>query len=323
MMKMKILHLTFHGGCALEIANVMSIFGHDVTTVRPGDYNIGHDLAAELWTKHGAEWSQYDLVITSDTAPLARPFLQHDYQGSLLIWICNRFDYTDAANNRCGFPDPEFYDLFRTALDKPRVALVPYTQFESVYCAYRGIQLREPVIKPTGIYARTSLRTDYAEDPSCFVIPRHNETIMIDLPAMLNQMGIPAVTFDYSHPSQIIQYKVVISIPYSWSTLAGFANAGMGLTTFIPTQRFLRELFNGKNWFFPNLSLETASLELAESYDPDNTGFYRLFDSWDNLTTQLGSFRKEEAAPKVLETWQNNYTRQLAKWSQVIERITS
>jgi hypothetical protein len=318
-----ILHLTFHGGCALEIENVMTILDHAVTTARPSDYNIGHDLAAELWTKHRAKWSQYDLVITSDTAPLARPFLQHDYQGPLLVWICNRFDYTDAANNRCGFPDPEFYDLFRTALAKPRVALVPYTRFESVYCAYKGIQLREPVIKPTGLYGRTGLRTDYAEDPSCFVIPRHNETIMLDLPTMLNQMGIPAVTFDYTHPSQIIQYKAVISIPYSWSTLAGFANAGVGLTTFIPTQRFLKELFSGGNWFFPNFGLEKANLDFAESYDPDNAGFYRQFDNWEDLVTQMSSFHKEEAAPKVLETWQNNCSRQLAKWSNIIERITA
>jgi hypothetical protein len=135
-------------------------------------------------------------------------------------------------------------------------------------------------------------------------------------------MGIAAVTFNYTHPSEIIQYKAVISIPYSWSTLSGFANAGVGLTTFIPTQRFLRELFNGQNWFFPNLGLETANLDFAESYDPNNAGFYRQFDSWDDLTTQLGSFRKEAAAPQVLDTWRTNFTQQLAKWSKVIERIT-
>jgi hypothetical protein len=302
----------------------MAILGHEVTTVRPqAYYNIGHDLAAELWAKHRAEWSQYDLVITSDTAPLARPFLQHQYQGPLLIWICNRFDYADEATNNCGFPDPEFYDLFRTALDNPRVAMVPYTQFESVYCAFQDVILHEPVIKPTGIYVRANPVKGYSEDHRCFVIPRHNETIMLDLPVMLNKMGIAAITFNYTNPGEIAQYKAVISIPYSWSTLAGFANAGIGLTTFIPTQRFLWELFNGGNWFFPNLGLKTAKLDFAESYDPDNAGFYRQFDSWDDLTTQLGSFRKEEAAPKVLETWQNNYTRQLAKWSQVIERITT
>jgi hypothetical protein len=319
-----ILHLTFHGGCALEIEGIMSALGHKVTTMRSlKDYNIGHDLAAELWAKHGEEWAQYDLVITSDTAPLARPFLQHGYQGPLLIWVCNRFDYADEATNRCGFPDPEFYDLFRAALNKPRVAIVPWTHFESVYCAFRRVSLRETAIKPTGIYARKSLDTNYSEDPRCFVIPRHNETIMMDLPAKLNAINIPAVTFNYTNPSEIIQFKAVITIPYSWSTQAGFANAGVGLTTFIPTQQFLKKLFTGNNWFFPNLGLATANLDFAESYDPSNAGFYRQFDSWDDLSTQLQSFQKEAAAPAVLAAWHDNYTRQLAKWSNVIEKITA
>jgi hypothetical protein len=146
---------------------------------------------------------------------------------------------------------------------------------------------------------------------------------MMDLPSMLNARGIHAVTFNYTHPSEIVQFKSVISIPYSWSTLAGFANAGVGLTTFIPTQRFLWELFNGGNWFFPNLGLTTAKLDFSESYDPSNAEFYRQFDSWDDLTTQLRSFQKEAAAPDVLAAWHDNYTRQLAKWSNVIERLTS
>lgn len=319
---MKILHLTFHGGCALEIEGIMSTLGHHVNTIRPeACYNIGHELAEKLWFKYGMEWSRYDLVITSDTAPLARPFLQHNYQKPLLIWICNRFDYADQASNHCGFPDPEFYELFQAALGQPHVAVVPYTHFESVYCDYRGIKLREPVIKPTGVYARSSFRADCPEDHRCFIIPRHNETIMLNLAETLNQMEIPAVTHNYTHPSEIVQYKAVVSIPYSWSTLAGFANAGVGLTTFIPTQRFLRELFKNSNWFFPNLGLKTARLADAESYDQANSGFYRQFDNWEDLKAQLGTFRKTESTPHVLAAWQNHFTQQLARWSNLLERL--
>jgi hypothetical protein len=319
-----VLHLTFHCGCALEIEGITSTLGHKVTTIYPeAYYNISHERAHELWVKHEAEWSKYDLVITSDTSPLARPFLQNGYQGPLLIWICNRFDYADEATNDCGFPDREFYDLFKGALDDPRVAIVPYTYFESVYCAFRGVFLHEQVIKPTGVYAKTTQPKDLPNDPRCFVIPRHNETALLDLTSKLNDIGIPAATFNYTHPSQIVQYKAVVTIPYSWSTLAGFANAGVGLTTFIPTKRFLMELFTAGNWFFPNLGLETANLDFAENYDPNNAEFYRQFNSWDDLAAQFQLFSKEEAAPKVLEAWQNNYTHQLEKWSDVIARITT
>ena len=320
---MKILHLTFHNGCAFEIEGIMSTLGHTVTRITPErDYNIGHDRAAELWNKYGAEWSRYDLVLTSDTAPLARPFLQAGYQGPLLIWICNRFDYADQATNRVGFPDSEFYDLFRAALDNPRVAIVPNTQFENVYCATKGISLCEPIIKPTGIYAKTEINTNYLEDPRCFVIPRHNETVLLDLSSKLNMMGIPSIMHNYNEPSQIIQYKALIHIPYAWSTFAGFANAGAGLTTFIPTQRFLQELFfTNQNGWFQNWG--AASLDIAECYDPSNASFYCQFDSWNDLVEQLSFFQKEETIPEVLAIWQNNYLQQLTKWSIVIKKITA
>src|SRR6185437_1116376 len=121
---LKILHLTFHKGCAKEVEAVAQIFGHEVTTWWIPDltagsfdgtssgnalYNIGHDRAERIWNLHKETFQQFDAVITSDTAPLARVFLQNGFTKPLIIWICCRFDYSDQASLDCEFPDPEFY----------------------------------------------------------------------------------------------------------------------------------------------------------------------------------------------------------------------
>ena len=58
----------------------------------------------------------YDVVITSDTAPISRVFLEEQRweDKSLIVWVCNRFDYSHRPAAH-GFPDPAFYRLMQVA----------------------------------------------------------------------------------------------------------------------------------------------------------------------------------------------------------------
>jgi hypothetical protein len=58
----------------------------------------------------------YDVVITSDTAPISRVFLeaQRWEDKSLIVWVCNRFDYSHRPAAH-GFPDATFYRLMQVA----------------------------------------------------------------------------------------------------------------------------------------------------------------------------------------------------------------
>src|SRR5579872_995466 len=101
-----ILHLSFHKGCIRDIEIVAQELGCTITSLFIPDlpakefdgyaagnslYNIGHERAEKIWNKHKDYFNQFDAIITSDTAPLARIFLQNNYEKPFIIWVCNRF----------------------------------------------------------------------------------------------------------------------------------------------------------------------------------------------------------------------------------------
>src|SRR5271154_4177159 len=120
--QLKVLHLSFHKGCSKDFEYIAQQLDLDLSslfiqeqpsrwldgkTVGSAIYSIGHDRAAAIWEKHKNYFDQFDVIITSDTAPLARIFLQNKWSKPLIIWICNRFDYCDQASRDCNFPDQE------------------------------------------------------------------------------------------------------------------------------------------------------------------------------------------------------------------------
>ena len=94
----RILHLTFHDGCRRELDAVARHLGANLTTEiftvhgNVSDMNVGPALSAAAWALHGARWRGYDAVVVSDTAPIARIFLDAGRWAdrALIIWICNR-----------------------------------------------------------------------------------------------------------------------------------------------------------------------------------------------------------------------------------------
>lgn len=168
---LKVLHLTFHRGCANEIEIVAQRLSLDLTTwyiqelppyffdeVSNGSclYNIGHDRAERIWNKHKAYFELFDIILTSDTAPLSRIFLQNKWAKPLIIWVCNRFDYCDHASLDCDFPDDEYYRLFSQASKQNNVAIIGYTEFEHVYAESKGIHLGNLTIQPSGACTKSS-----------------------------------------------------------------------------------------------------------------------------------------------------------------------
>ena len=129
---LKVLHLNFHLGCSKDFEEVGKELGLDVTTwyVLAADlprehfdgktrgnavYNISHERALNVWNKHKDYFETFDVIVTSDTAPLSRIFLQNGWKKPLLIWVCNRFDYYDGETYDGKFPDQEYYNLIRKA----------------------------------------------------------------------------------------------------------------------------------------------------------------------------------------------------------------
>ena len=134
--ELKVLHLSFHSGCISDFEFVANQIGINLTSLNvlamprqdwdeksPGAsiYNIGHDRAKRIWDKKKEYFDQFDIILTSDIAPLSRIFLQNGWDKPLIVWICNRFDYYDGATNDCGFPDNEYYNLIKNSLKNHKV----------------------------------------------------------------------------------------------------------------------------------------------------------------------------------------------------------
>ena len=251
---MKILHLSFHRGCINDFNYVCDKLGHYVevlssikecntnknlstlTLPNAQHNNITHKRAEDYWNKYKDYFETFDCIVTSDTAPLSRIFLQNGWKKKLIIWICNRFDY--ANGYRGGFPDREYYDLIRKATTLPNVHLIGYTAFENYYCKHiRNIDIGGKVITPTGGISQTY--NNFLEKPNLnntlFVPPYHNDTKMMNLKQQLENIGLKAYTGKYNGPLDLTNYKAVVHIPYAWSNLAFFEMFQLGIVYFIPS----------------------------------------------------------------------------------------
>lgn len=198
---MKVLHVSHHQGCRNDLDFVADHLGVAIDHYEfRGGYNIGRLRAESAWEADQDRFLAYDVIVTSDTAPLSRIFLQNGWPGGLVIWICNRFDYCDQATNDCGFPDREYYSVFASAVTRPRTVVVSYTAFEHHYARARGVPLGSSTVKPHGRRLDRPLTPLLAADGdrsgSCFVPAYHNDRAA-DLDGHCRALGIPAITGRY------------------------------------------------------------------------------------------------------------------------------
>ena len=87
---MKILHLSFHTGCHNDITYLVNKLNKnrndkiklsfmEFNDGTKGKYNIGHERAEKYYNKHIEYFNTFDVILTSDTAPISRVFLQNNW----------------------------------------------------------------------------------------------------------------------------------------------------------------------------------------------------------------------------------------------------
>lgn len=303
---LKILHLTFHRGCDKEFKRVAKYFGLDLTTWYLPDlpprffdsetegntlYNVTQERAERIWQKHCDAFNKFDVIITSDTAPLTRIFLQNGWKKPLIIWICNRFDYADEATSEGLFPDEAYYDLFKAACFSSNVQVVAYTAFEHHYAKSKGIDTGELIITPCALDIddnkasfMTAIPCNIVKEQTFFLPPYHNEIHFIDLQRHCETLGIKTYCGRYAGDRDLEGFKG-IHLPYSWSNLALFENINRGLPYLLPSRKFFLELVQQGNYFHPSLSalVQEDLFDLSEWYSPAHADLFIYFDSWSDL----------------------------------------
>lgn len=340
---LQILHLTFHSGCAKEVEAVARIFGHEVTTWKIQDlpplffdgisqgnvlYNIGHERAERIWNLHKETFNQFDAIITSDTAPLARIFLQNNFSKPLLIWVCCRFDYHDQESLDCNFPDAEWYQLCNQARSKNNVTIVAYTEFEHFYAKKKGVDLGSLVITPCAPelnleLTASSIPPSIEKQETFFLPPYLNETFFMNLSDRCMQLGIPHYCGRYNGPADLKDFKGIIHLPYAWSNLAFFENIALGMVHFIPSRPLLKSLLKqNKCWHTnPHFLLQENQFQLSEWYQPGREEIIVYFDSWEDLQKKIRTTDYSAMQVKI-KTYAENYQRtMLQRWSAVFNKL--
>lgn len=326
---MKVLHLSFHTGCQNEIKSVCEQLGITDLTYRKFDdgittncniYNVGHDRAELAWEKYKDFYNSFDIIITSDTAPISRTFLQNNFEKRLIILVCNRFDYAHQPVD-CNFPDKEYYDLIRSAKDRPNVRIAGYTPFENYYAKHiRNVDIGDIVLKPVGnvssVYNNNFIETPVDNKKNTLFIPPYHNDKSCNVEEHLNTLGIPCYIGRYRGPLDLVNFKGVVHIPYAWSNLALFEALSLGIIYFIPTERFLLELSHHNFFWSPPFRKEV--LHLSEWYHADHKELFVFFDSWEDLAVKINSTNFDEIRSKMKDFYSKHKETHLNQWKQFI-----
>ncbi len=305
---MRVAHLSHHSGCIADFEYVAGELGLEVSSHRFDDgYNIGPQRAREAWERWREPLSDADVVLVSDTTPIARMLLENLGEQHVVLWVCNRFDYADQAANDCGFPDEAYYELMRRSVRDERVHVAAYTPFELEYARGRGVELGERVIKPVG---RRVGRVPAPPSGDVYVMPYDNDRRFLDLEG--------ARTGPYAGPQDLDGVRAVVHVPYAWSTFAFFERLQGATPMLVPSRRLLFEL-PGLHWQDPQRLGEL--IELSEWYAPEHEELLVRFDSLEELPALLRDTDLEPVRERMRAFAERHTVRTLAAWSELFDEI--
>ena len=342
----KVLHLSFHQGCIEEFAEVGKELGLQLTSwfilsdssrfdgiTKSNDiYNINHKRAERIWNLHKEYFDQFDAVVTSDTAPLSRIFLQNGWSKPLIIWVCNRFDYADTSIQEYHFPDQEYYELFKKATTMPNVKIISYTPYEYIHAAQKGVNIGTFTIKPIGKCEnhyrngdQSYIPSDIDKSKTIFLHPRFFGCPIERIKQLLNDNEIPFYFGTYNGPYDLKDFKGILSFPYAWSTLSMFENIQNGLVHFVPSETFMLELL--KTGWAKHQSIasnfRSHFFKVSELYLEENKPVIVYFDSWQDLKNKINSLNYTSMHTRILQFADQHKTTMLNRWQDVFNYLFS
>ena len=278
------------------------------------------DRATEAWEEHKDFYNTFDVIITSDTAPLSRIFLQNGFKGKIIVYICNRFDYGDSLDILNPFPDKEYYELMKWSATEKNVWIVANNIFESVYAMGKGTVVHtiiNPVSKPyysmvdftnptessydgekvnfmlfdeeghmAGEYTKrrwSMIKGNIINNKSGYYVPTYTNDAICHLRDLCLNKGIDVKTGRYKDKDALAHFKAVIHLPYTWNSIALWDALSCGVAYYVPSKEFMHNLLKKKDYWFQNMSYCEDNLGLCEFYREKNSKFIKYFSSFEEL----------------------------------------
>lgn len=336
---LNVLHISFHQGCQNDIEYLSKKLNFNLTFMAYSDgiqdrnnnpYAISHSKAKKVWETNKDYYNKFDMIITSDTAPISRIFLENGWDKKLIIWICNRFDYPHFPN--LGMPDKKYYQSIRNIKNLSNVTIIGYTPFENYYAnILRNVDVGNLCIKPIGkigdVYS--SYTSTIVEDKkNTFIVgPYHNDNLMMNLKSKVETLGIKVFNGRYNGPKDLAEFAGVIHIPYAWSNLAFFEAIQLEIPFFIPSLNFLKYFIHTnidglkKDCFFWSPPLKENLLHLSEWYCEEFKEAMVYFDSWEDLKNKIDSLNYTEHKKKLRIIGDKHEKDMLEKWRKIFLKI--
>ncbi len=329
---LKVLHVTFHEGCKNDFEEVAKEVGLNLTTwfvqrlpegfwngknIGNAIYNLNPQRAQDVWDRHKDFFNTFDAIVTSDTAPLSRIFLQNNWKKPLIIWVCNRFDYFDLPTYDRSFPDRQYYELMQEATTKPNVFFAAYTPFEGIYAKRKGVMWGERVIKPLGkkegsIPEKSFVPSAIKKEETYYIFPRLAQVQINTIAKECQNRAIKTWSGTYNGPEDLKGFRGVIFFPYAFSNLALFENLQRGVIHFVPTMTFLQRLGYMRREMVGNLAW-------IEWYFDEYKGFIQYFDSWDELKNKIDTVNNNALKRKIKTFGHNHRQEMIRRWKEVFD----
>jgi len=331
----KILHISHHVGCMRDHAYVYHTLGfeYEFWKFTNNLFRITKDVADNIWNEKKEYFNSFDFIVTSDTAPLSRIFMENikELKPKVVVWICNRFDYNMER-------DASFYAIFnKIAIEHTdKFKIVPYSDFEAIWCNIKGIAPIIKCITPIGINPREldvkidclkAFKGKYVNDPNAkmhyndeselsdkmFIPIYGNDNGFFHLKTIFDANNIPYFNGGYEHPKDLCHCKGMVTFPDAFSKLITFETIQNEVIVFLPSKQFLIQLHptskNGQMYWFnsPFGNLNEELIQVCEWYRFEKCRIY--FDSIDDLIHKIKTLTPEIVNEK--RKWCNIYGKQI------------
>lgn len=333
----KLLHISHHVGCMRDKAYVYDKLGFDYSFWKFHNdlFKISKEVADSVWNEKKDYFNSFDYIVTSDTAPLSRIFMENiaELKPKVVVWICNRFDYNMER-------DPTYYEIFNRVASshKEQFKIVPYSDFESIWCRLHNISPIHSPITPIGrnpielddkIDCLQMFKDKYIKDPNSkevfvdvaeltnkiFIPIYGNDNKFLPMKEILEKHGVSCYNGGYNHPHDLKICKGLVTFPEQYSKLITFETIQNQVIVFLPSKNFLISLHpmanNGVRYWFnsPVGNLNDELISLCEWYRYENCRIY--FDSLDDLLNKIINLTPEIVEEK--REWCRIYGEQIER----------
>jgi hypothetical protein len=314
------LHITFHAGCEADLVAVANELGwtlHTIMLLRQPDacnewYSMTDNVVSMLWTRFQSAIEAADVVIVSDTAPLARLFVNHPVK-NLIVWVCNRLNY--------GCSVPAYAGEVKWLTAQPWVKYVAYTPFEVDFAQRAGFDVKwHGTIRPVG---RKTVASPTNHQTEVFVGAYHNDAIAMDLRSMISasvqDAGLSiAEQSRYTGSAELQTFAAVVHVPYAASNLALFEALANNIPYLIPSETLMQAMIDRR----VNLPLKD-SLFVPDS-KASSIEWYRFadcfipFDRFEDIGTLLQSNTLAACKERMAKRYTCHKEQTLAQWRALI-----